>query len=202
MVRTTADSRGGPERDEPEETPRPARTPLAADTAEQLPAMKTLLAMSSYVTPVTQGLDGTRTKIIVSREMPRCPKCAQSDLVEPEGRSGTSGPWFVCSRCQAIFFQAVTSSVGGVRAGLSSTRRGRSRPTSLVESARRVLQCHDAQLPGLDLKARLDISMTLGLSNSAWPCPVSAASSSAFPLEVSSSPARTLWNNSDHANAR
>ena len=107
MVKTTADSRAGPERDEPEENSRRWRTPLPPMPLSELPALEALLGMPSSLTPVTHGLDGTRTKIIVSREMPRCPKCAQSDLVEPEGRSGTSGPWFICGRCQAIFFAAV-----------------------------------------------------------------------------------------------
>jgi hypothetical protein len=31
--------------------------------------------------------------------IPRCPKCDRSDRAEEEEQSGSSGRWFLCTRC-------------------------------------------------------------------------------------------------------
>jgi hypothetical protein len=42
--------------------------------------------------------------LVAGGDLPCCPKCAEADQVEPEGRSGECGLWFKCRRCEAIFF--------------------------------------------------------------------------------------------------
>jgi hypothetical protein len=70
----------------------------------ELPAMKALLAVPSHPELVAGRFDGGETSSRLRRGIPRCPKCDAADLVEAEGRSGQCGPWFICGRCQAVFF--------------------------------------------------------------------------------------------------
>lgn len=102
IVDTHAARRGG----EPEAT-KPAvggPTPLPTMPPSELPAMTALLAVPSDPELVAGRFDGGETSGPLRRVMPRCPKCDAADLVEAEGRSGACGPWFICGRCQAVFF--------------------------------------------------------------------------------------------------
>jgi len=68
----------------------------------ELPALKALVARPSSGEPNAHR--GKRGANDAGGDMPRCPKCAEADQVEPEGRSGECGLWFKCRRCEAIFF--------------------------------------------------------------------------------------------------
>ena len=43
--------------------------------------------------------------------IPRCPKCDRSDHAEEEEQSGSSGRWFLCTRC-GIRYTAVADIPG------------------------------------------------------------------------------------------